>query len=215
MSDECRHDHRVDVGAESQSGKRVARDRIERFVDPPDSLLGELGDPGEAQEQGALLSPNERSSPVPTRPNGFRARARSSWKRILGSSSGPSSDEPTPSVRVLIEARGILAGRAADPHAARGGPMPYWTWLNALAHRPPRALRAVATAYPFGALTLTMISIADELDRVSLADALAIQAAVLLPAELTVLAGGNVSPGAVFKAVQRNVAQLGPRPGRS
>ena len=215
MTDECRHDHRVGLGDGFQTRRGLARDRVGRFVEPAGDSFGQVGETIEATEQGPLLSSQDRPSAVCLQANGFRARVCSVWKRILGSKSAPTATEPTPSVRVLIEARSILAGRAADPHAARGGPMPYWTWLNALAHRSPSALRTVATAYPFGALTLTMISIADELDRVSPAEARAIQTAVLLPAELHVLAGGDVSPGALFKAVQLHVAQLGQRLGPS
>lgn len=96
---------------------------------------------------------------------------------------------------VVAEASALLRGRAAGAYACQGRPVPYWAWLNALAHRPPSAFRAVATAYPSKTFTGATIAIADELDNVTHDQALTIQAEVLAPAELEALAHGGGSPG--------------------
>jgi hypothetical protein len=110
-------------------------------------------------------------------------------------------------VAAVAEAAALLEGRAADAYESRRLPIPYWAWVNALAHRPPSAFRSLATAYSLGRWTQATIEIADELDRVAPAQALAIQASVLQPAELDAHSQGADRADVLVRVVRRHVAQ--------
>lgn len=107
---------------------------------------------------------------------------------------------------VHAEARAVLDGRAADAYAKNGEPVPYWAWLNALAHRPPSDIQALAIEFQgeewFGAT----VEIAAELSRVGPGEAPPVQSVVFLPAELEALACREPSPDAIVRAVRREIA---------
>lgn len=116
-------------------------------------------------------------------------------------------EDPKDFSSVVVEAQSVLRGRSADLYASTGQPIPYWAWLNALAHREPQAYRAIATAYPWEEWTFATLMIAAQLDQVSADDARAIQAEVFVPAELHALEHPEDSPEAVLRCVRRHVAQ--------
>lgn len=139
------------------------------------------------------------------------ARVGSAWQRLFsgGCEDGSSQPDPESGVSgVVAEASAILLGRAADAYVCEGWTLPYWAWLNALAHRPPSALRAVATAYPWGSLTAKTIAIADQLDLVSPEQASAIQAGLLVPAELAALSRAGGRPDDLVRRVRGHVTQM-------
>ncbi|MGH8979896.1 MAG: hypothetical protein ACRDWE_02590 [Acidimicrobiales bacterium] len=106
---------------------------------------------------------------------------------------------------VLAEAGALLEGRAADVYAGHGVPIPGWTWLNALAHRPPEAILAMGIDCPGEVWSEAATKIAVELRRVGPADAAAIQTTVLLQAELDALRHVHGTPEAVVRAVRRHL----------
>jgi hypothetical protein len=118
------------------------------------------------------------------------------------------AEEGTAEREVLAEAQALLVGRTAEKYAAEGLTVPFWAWLNTLAHCAPEALGTVASGCPLHALMPRTTSFADECARLSPAEALELQRAVLIPAELASLGEEAASsPEVIMRRVHRHFAQ--------
>lgn len=118
---------------------------------------------------------------------------------------------------VVGEAEVVLEGRVVDELWAAGVPIPAWAWLNALAHRPMSEigdLIGVACDQPGDRWADALVDIALDLGRTGFAEAAVIQADLLLPAELELLAGREQpdGPGQLARAVRRRLASDTPPP---
>jgi hypothetical protein len=120
------------------------------------------------------------------------------------------AEEGTAEREVLAEAQALLVGRTAERYAAEGLTVPFWAWLNTLAHCAPEALGTVASGCPLHALMPRTTSFADECARLSPAEALELQRAVLIPAELASLGEEEAasSPEVIMRRVHRHFAQM-------
>ena len=127
---------------------------------------------------------------------------------------------PEMGVSVVIEASAVVHGTMAGFYAVGGRPVPGWAWLNAVAHRLPSQLADLVAAAggdrPAGSWAEVSMKIAADLSRVDETEAAAIQAALLIPAELAVLAGTALpgGPTQLLRAVQRRLSTDGARPPR-
>lgn len=116
--------------------------------------------------------------------------------------------------QVVAEAAAVVEGRSALRLAASGRPVPGWAWLNTLAHQPPHELAGlVDTAVSKGRATRAWAAaatdIAATLGRLDAVDGAAIQANLLVPLELTVLAGYPLpDPARLAGAVRHRAAAL-------
>jgi hypothetical protein len=100
------------------------------------------------------------------------------------------AEKGTAEREVLAEAQTLLAGRAAEMYAA-GRSVPFWAWLNALAHCTPESLGTVASGYPLHALMPRTTSFTGE-------------CATLSPAEALELQRGGPDPGGTRKPQRRS-----------
>lgn len=106
---------------------------------------------------------------------------------------------------LLNEAAGLLEGRAADLYIERGRPVPYWAWLNALAHRSISEVEALALELPGEEWSDATIEIAAALMRLGPAEAALIRKELFLPAELEAFIHKEGSPQALVRAVKRRL----------
>ncbi|MDA8357375.1 MAG: hypothetical protein M0Z95_14025 [Actinomycetota bacterium] len=107
---------------------------------------------------------------------------------------------------VVDAACALVTGRAAEGYVADGRTVPYWAWVNALAHRPHEAVVSLAIQRPEEPWAWATVAIAAELERLEPEEVSALRAAVFAPAELDALARRGGSPDAVLRSVRRHAA---------
>lgn len=123
------------------------------------------------------------------------------------------------SMQVVAEAAAVLEGRSALQGVSSGQPLSVWAWVNALAHRPPDDLAETVealTARRQGSSGWAQAAseIGRTLSQAAPREVAAVQAELLVPLELQLLAGiPPPEPQPLADAIHRRVAASGP--GRS